>query len=308
MKFQSDLQLTNPSNELSVKGVGVAVPMTLEDYEKELELVNKSKKKTNKIPDESSTLKDGISTWILLSGSNISTAKPEVMVSYRVDEEDKRKNNSLHESTTTKKKITTTTVLPKTTKHSVNKYNKNNLLTKVKVSEAKNATTPETTIKPNITKPTTRTTRKRTITTRQPFKKISVPVSSSTSSTTKVTTEPTTTESEENNTTISSLPETTTYLILEAKEADFNLPNDRAPSKKTKSTNSPAKKKKKNSSKKKPVDRIDSKRPDTKVAVKKPPGKPLTTQLYNYLAREVRLSIKCHIIKSFSRTNTHLLY
>lgn len=67
LKVGSNLQLTtgNNNNEISVKESsfhhGVAVPMTLEEYEKEIErekeMINKAKKK---IAMESSTPKDGI--------------------------------------------------------------------------------------------------------------------------------------------------------------------------------------------------------------------------------------------------------
>ena len=93
------MQLTsgNVNSEITLKESfhhGVAVPLSLEDYEKELarekDLLTKAKKK---ISMESSTPKEGISTWILLSGSNnpTTTSRPEVnKPAYRVDNDNKK--------------------------------------------------------------------------------------------------------------------------------------------------------------------------------------------------------------------------
>lgn len=97
---------------------------------------------------------------------------------------------------------------------------------------------------------------------------------------TKPTRKPTTTTK---TTTIRPTVETTTFLILEPKDADFDLPQDRSPG----TTKKPKRKpltKGTNSKKKNQVKVAGEKKPS------KGPGsqdKPLTTKIYNYLAREV---------------------
>lgn len=303
LKASSNLQLTsgNGNNEIVVKEGfhhGVAVPLTLEEYEKEIarekDLISKAKKK---IAIESSTLKDGISTWILLSGSNNPTARPDIRPAFRIDSEEKKpvKNNI---ALTTKKRIAVTPPM-KTTKPTnkpIQKFNNNKLLTRVKVAalnDAKNETValPSTTVKPT----TARTTRAKRITTQR----ITTP-----KTTTITTTESSLVEddSEEDLKTdaVSSTTVSTAFLVLEAKDADFNLPNDRSPAKSspikksskttTKASTAVSKLKKKkisasgtNSTR---IKKKSDKKTDTKLSAKKP-EKPITTQIYNYLAREV---------------------
>jgi hypothetical protein len=200
LKTSSNLQLTSGNivnSEISLRESyhhGVAVPMSVEEYEKELarekDLINKAKKK---IAMESSTPKDGISTWILLSGSNNpTTSRPEVNnkpSSYRIDNEKKPVKNNVSPSSTTKKRIPTTAV-PKTTKPT-QKYNNNKLLTRVKVTstvEAKNETEVQvsttTTKAPPIKKIQTTTKAKKFTTTKPKV---------ATTTTAKVTTTTTTT-------------------------------------------------------------------------------------------------------------------
>lgn len=302
LKVSSNLQLTSGnSNEVSIKESsfhhGVAVPMTLEDYEKEIarekDLVTKAKKKM-----ESSTLKDGISTWILLSGSNNPTARPEMKPAFRIDSEEKKPTKNNNATMTTKKRNPTTTTIktPKPTQ----KYNNNKLITRIKataLANARNETEEEKTTKaPATTKKVQLTTKAKKYTTVRP-------------KTTTITTTPTSTKSteaveiiddddeevEEQQTSAPSV-ETSTYLIMEPKDADFNLPNDRAPSKTTvkktevKAGTSVKTKKKKigvastNSTRIKK--KSDKKTSSTKLSSKNP-EKPFSTQIYNYLAREV---------------------
>lgn len=235
------------------------------------------------------------STWILLSGSNNPTTRPEMkQPSFKIDSAEKKpqpKNNTM----TTKKKIPTTvstTKLPKLTP----KYN-NKLLTKVKVAVMNETDIEVTTKAAPTTKKPQLTTKAKKYTTARP-------------KTTTTTAEPTTVASKttsaasveiidddtEEQQTAAPL-ETSTFLIMEAKDADFNLPADRAPSKATptkktvKATATKTKKKKivasgTNSTRIKK--KSDKKNSLTKLSYKTP-EKPITTQIYNYLAREVSL-------------------
>lgn len=80
------------------------------------------------------------------------------------------------------------------------------------------------------------------------------------------------------------------FLILEPKDADFDLPQDRSPAhgsnKKTKRPSQPTKAKKKNGNKN-GASIANKKNPNTKVALNKQKEKPITTKIYNYLSREV---------------------
>jgi len=299
--------------------------LSLEDYEKELarekDLLTKAKKK---ISVESSTPKEGISTWILLSGSNnpSTTSRPEVnKPAYRVDNDNKKpavKSNVSNANTTqTTKKRTTATQSPKTTKTTA-KYTNNKLVTRVKATTQNNVTEEPTTI--STTKKVPVTTKPKKFTTQRP---------KTTQAKTTTTTVPTTTvelttaaskkkESQKKEEAViiddsmviddekdePEFIETSTYLIMEAKDDEFNLPNDRSPaksvpSKKTKiagkATESPKNKKKKiaaavgtvTNSTTKIKKKSDKKTAVTKVSNNKKPEKPITTQIYNYLAREV---------------------
>lgn len=305
LKVSSNLQLTagNNKNEITLKESsfhqGVAVPMTLEEYEKEIarekDLLSKAKKK---IAMESSTPKDGISTWILLSGSNNpttrATTRPEMKPAYRIDSAEKKdkpvKAAALANSTSTTKKrvpVTTTTKMPKPTQ----KYN-NKIITRVKVtsSEVKNETEVEDTTKAAAT------TKKVQLTTKAKKYTTMRPKPTTTVATTPSTTTVEVVEDEVEQKTAAPV-ETSTFLIMEAKEADFNLPSDREPlkppKKASKSGTSTKTKKKKivgaatNGTRiKKKSDKVTN----TKLSTKKP-EKPITTQIYNYLAREVMPSV-----------------
>lgn len=302
MKVTSNLQLTadnGNNNEITVKESsfhhGVAVPMSLEDLEKEIarekDIINKAKKK---MAMESSTLKDGISTWILLSGSNNPTTRPEIKpATYRIENVDKKpaKVNISSNAPTTKKRnpVTTTMKITKPTQ----KYNSNKLLTRIKVSpsnELKNTTeiesaTTATTKKPQLTTKAKKYTTQRAKTT----------TISTTPSTTTITSTETIEDEPEEKSSVSPPVDSAAFLILEPKDADFDLPHDRAPAKSTpsKKTTKPSttkSKKKKivvptNSTSTKIKKKSDKKPSNTKIAKK--PEKPITTQIYNYLAREV---------------------
>lgn len=301
LKVTSNLQLTTGNkNEISVKETsfhqGVAVPMTMEEFEKEIarekDLLAKARKK---IAAESSTPKDGISTWILLSGSNNPTKRPEMKPAFRIDSEEKKPAKNVNNTMTTKKRnpITTTTKMTKPPA----KYNNNKLITRVKITssnESKNETDFEVTTKAQATtKKPQLTTKTKKYTTPRPKTTTTVTTPSTTTSTEAVEIIYDDTEEQQ-----SAAPpvESATFLIMEAKDADFNLPNDRSPSK-VSPTKKAAKAGTSTKTKKKKIaaggtnstrikKKSDKKTSLTKLSSKHP-EKPITTQIYNYLAREV---------------------
>lgn len=291
LKVGSNLQLTTGnSNEISVKESsfhhGVAVPMTMEELEKEIarekDILNSAKKKM-----ESSTPKDGISTWILLSGSNNPTKRPEMKPAFRIDNSEKKPAQNVT-MTTKKRPATTTTKASKSTP----KFNNSKLMTRVKVSsgEMKNETEVEVTTKsPATTKKPQLTTKAKKYTTVRPKTTTTTTTQAPTTSTEAVEVYDDDTEDQRSP---SPPVETSTFLIMEAKDADFNLPNDRSPSKSSKKTTkvSTKTKKKKISGLGTNSTRIrkksDKKTSLTKLSSKNP-EKPFSTQIYNYLAREV---------------------
>ncbi|XP_070490290.1 uncharacterized protein [Chironomus tepperi] len=275
---------------------------------------------------ESSTPKEGISTWILLSGSNnpTTTSRPEVnKPAYRVDNENKKpvvkSNISSTNATQTTKKRTTVTQSPKVTKTTA-KYNNNKLATRVKATpnnEPKIVTEepqPSTTI--STTKKVPTTTKSKKFTTQRP--KTTQTKTTTTVATTTVestTPAPKKKEVKKEEVVIFDEPvviddekdepeiiETSTYLIMEAKDDEFNLPNDRSPAKSSPSKKAAAKTTPSSKNKKKKITtalgaatnsttkikkKSDKKTAMTKVSNNKKPEKPITTQIYNYLAREV---------------------
>ncbi|KAG5672169.1 hypothetical protein PVAND_002320 [Polypedilum vanderplanki] len=314
----------NVNSELTIKESfhhGVAVPMSMDDYEKELarekDLVNKAKKK---ISMESSTPKEGISTWILLSGSSdlktsTTTNRPEVnsnKPAYRNDNTEKKnavKNNISNNSTATTKKRIPVTQSPKTPKPTQKTNNK--LVTRVKVSsseekittEAESSTVAHTTKKAQLTtkaKKYTTTKPKTTVTTAAPTKKTTTTTTSTFPP--KLIDDSMVIDDEKDE--VEPI-ETSTYLIMEAKDDEFNLPNDRAPIKSSASKKTSSKNATNNKTKKKKIPttqtalaeatnstttKIKKKSDKTKTGVSKitkKPEKPITTQIYNYLAREV---------------------
>lgn len=81
------------------------------------------------------------------------------------------------------------------------------------------------------------------------------------------------------------LPTTTTpypFLVIEPKDADFNLPEDRSPG-----TESPKNKKRPNKNKRKNPPKNQKTGNNNKLAANKQKEKPMTTKIYNYLSREV---------------------
>lgn len=242
--------------------LGVAVPVTMEEIEKEMAAQSNVR--------ETSTSKDGISTWILLSGTN-PTAAPEMSRSgsenQKVDKIAKIRDNSkaptkavskAAQNNKNKTKPKTTTPMPSDTNE-----------TNVDVNMDKIETLPEPVpiAQTPILRPKKKLTTTLATTAQTPLEEETV--TDSISATTKETPVP--------------------FLVLEPKDADFDLPQDRSPGKPTtkKPKRNNNKTKKKNN--KKPnaaAAQLDDIKNSTKTAIKKKEN-PIGTKIYNYLSREV---------------------
>lgn len=230
----------------------------MEEYEKELarekDLINKAKKK---IAMESSTPKEGISTWILLSGSNdpTTTSRPEpVKPTYRIETEKKPVKNNTVTATTKKRPPVTSSpkVTPKPTQKAHN--NNNKLITRVKVSapveaskeeEVKTSSTPvsTTTKKPyQTTKKKFTTTRAKPTSTRAPITTTTTAATTTTAKIVKIKEDSIVIDDESDEVQKStSTTESASFLIMEPKDSEFNLPDDRSPSKATATKKTPTK-------------------------------------------------------------------
>lgn len=233
------------------------MPLSLEEYEKELarekDMINKAKKK---IAMESSTPKEGISTWILLSGSHDppTTSRPEsIKPTYRIEAEKKPvKNNSTAPSNVTKKRNPVTAGPKINNPKPTQKVHNNNskLITRVKVtsneaSKEESEIIPSSTDASTTTKKAHQTTKKKFTTTRAKPTTTSraptTPKPKPTTTTTKITTSTTPEAIQDDSLVIddekdeiqpiSSTTEPSSFLIMEAKESEFNLPDDRSPTK-----------------------------------------------------------------------------
>lgn len=266
---------------------GVAIPMTAEDIEREIAEVD------NRVVKETSTPKEGISTWILLSGTN-PTGKPNNSrgPAYRIEsesniekleklarvEEGVRPKESLKNKYKASKPINSSTPFP-----SVNVESNETVVKPVRPSNPKKKLDQQ----PRPTKTTTPTTQKRKPSTKNPV------MTTKTTSTTETSVAPLTTQTPVTD-------EPVPFLIMEAKDADFNLPSDRSPGKSNKvkkpnnnNNNNNNKTKKKNNNKKEIETGSDKN--STKVA-NKIKEKPVTTQIYNYFAREVMPTVGVGLI------------
>jgi hypothetical protein len=291
----------NDDRSVEIVHHGVAVPLTMEEIEREMEMANKKQ-------HDSSTSKEGISTWILVNG-NGPTVQPELKSSQYRAEIDKKvdkiarikegqinkqtvdisnainKRNEAKLKQRPKTTTTTTTILP------------DELLPVYDEEDYEDEDAADVLVEPVVTvkaptKPTTKTTTKAPLN-KKPQNNKQTPKPTTTTTTTEVAA-----------TDAPQKPETTTFLILEPKEAGFDMPQDRSPNgnagkkKKrpqnadNKNNNADKKKKKKNENKKKPVvdSDIEVKNSTKAVNLKQPQkniAKPISTQIYNYLAREV---------------------
>lgn len=241
---------------------GVAVPMSAEELEKEMaDMASNVPKPVNVKKSsaiETSTSKDGITTWILLSGTDATSAPSPSQKSDKIAK--------VKDSPSPSK---VPNVAPPTTKNA--SKNKSKGTAKPATATTKTQSSEEDDFKQSTTvrsvigkkKVATAVKAEQVTTSAPPAKTTSVP-----------------------------------FLVLEAKDAEFNLPEDRAAPTTTKpKTKRPTKgnaNKKKNVNKKKTPttevellsDEEDTKN-STKTAVSKIKPKPMATQLYNFLAREI---------------------
>lgn len=271
ISFQTQPAL-NDSNTVSTgtlsvdekRHLGVAVPVTMEEIEKEM--VSQSSIR------ETSTSKDGISTWILLSGTN-PTTPPEMSRSgaehQKIDKIAKVRDNSKAPTKTVlkaaqnnknKTKPKTTTPMPSDTNE-----------TNVDIYMDKIERLPEPV--PSVQTPILR-----------PKKKIAT----TTTPRTPLEEETVTDMMEENMISTTTKETPVPFLVLEPKDADFDLPQDRSPGKATtkKPKRNNNKTKKKNNKKPNASTQLDDIKNSTKLAIKKKEN-PLGTKIYNYLSREV---------------------
>lgn len=245
--------------------LGVAVPVTMEEIEKELASQSSVR--------ETSTSKDGISTWILLSGTS-PTAAPEMSRSgaeiQKVDKTTKIRDNSKapnkaavksNQNNKNKPKSKTTTPLPSVTNETNSELN---------VSKIEILPDPVPLAQTPILRPKKRPTTTTVATTPQTPEEVTVTEGvDDIIATTKETPVP--------------------FLVLEPKDADFDLPQDRSPGKTTtkKPKRNNNKTKKKNN--KKPNNNnnnLNDTKNSTKTAIKKKEN-PIGTKIYNYLSREM---------------------
>lgn len=270
-RTQSQLNVSNTISTGTLlvdeqRHLGIAVPVTMEEIEKEMASQSNIR--------ETSTSKDGISTWILLSGTN-PTTPPEMSRSgaenQKVDKIAKIRDNSkapnkvalkAAQNNKNKTKPKTTTPMPSDSNE-----------TGVDVNLDKVETLPEPVpiAQTPILRPKKKPTTTMATTSEQPLEEETVTDmidENMISTTTKETPVP--------------------FLVLEPKDADFDLPQDRSPGKPTtkKPKRNNNKTKKKNNKKPNATTQLEDIKNSTKTAIKKKEN-PLGTKIYNYLSREV---------------------
>lgn len=275
---------------------GVAVPVTMEEIEREIIAADLKLK-------DSSTSKDGISTWILLSGTH-STIPPEMIKSDSQKAEVNQKVDKIAKVRDTPPKPQRVPVVSKA--DMIKNKNKNKTIT-------------STTTEPAVSKATIvkESTQKK----KQPLHEIlpePVPLAPKVPAVLKQKHKPTATisnsvisvsskedaedeASKENVEMATILPITqvtketpTPFLVLEPKDADFDLPQDRSPGNTTKKPKRPANKKKVGN-KKIVEQKVDDVKNSTKVALKIK-DKPMSTKIYNYLSREIMPTVGVGLI------------
>ncbi|XP_052890550.1 mucin-17-like [Anopheles moucheti] len=286
---------------------GVAEPMTDEEYQNELH------RATERVPLRTTTPKEGLSTWVLLSGSDSTEMKSESTSTTRKVITTTTTTTTAKPTTATKRfQPTTRRLIPSTTPRPARTTASTSTVNPDEKKEKLNKPLPKqkivsTTLKPVIVKkvkkplantPTTTTTTT-TTTTPKPTTTTSTP-----------TTTPEMVITEQSASTVAndlsapvtddSSMESSTFLILEPKDAQFDLPEDRSPSKTAPPANGgkiakkPTRKptsKAPGGTKKKPANK-KTRKPEVKDGVasdKKPANKnkPVSTQIINYLSREV---------------------
>lgn len=255
---------------------------------------------------DSSTSKDGISTWILLSGTH-STTPPEIIKSDLHKTEVNQKVDKIAKVRDTPQKPQRIPVVSKA---------------EMMKTKNKNKTIASTTTEPTVSKVTVVKVNMQKK--KQPLHEILPdPVSLATNSAVVLKPKHKTTATINNSViSVSSkedaedeasmedvelatiLPiaqvtkETPTpFLVLEPKDADFDLPQDRSPGNTTKKPKRPATKanKKKVANKKVVDQKLDDVKNSTKVALKIK-DKPISTKIYNYLSREIMPTVGVGLI------------
>lgn len=253
---------------------GVAVPMTAEELEQEMAAMSANVPKPVNIKKnsavETSTSKDGITTWILLSGTD-ATSPPS--------------QNQKVDKTVKVKATPSPSKVPK----SGTPTTKGNAASKAEPTKNSNKNKSKTTAKPAATTTEAAQSEEDVVTKSTTVRSVALKK--------KVAT---TVQSADVTTSAPVVAKTTSvpFLVLEAKDAEFNLPEDRAaPTTSKPKTKRPTKvnanKKKNNNKKKNPTTEVEllsdeeNTKNTTKTAVSKIKPKPMTTQLYNFLAREI---------------------
>lgn len=278
---------------------GIAVPVSMEEIEREMAEIK---------GQSSSTSKDGISTWILLSGTQ-PTANPiksKATTAASVDKPNTKADKIV--------KVAAAAAKPPQRVPAISKAE----IMKNKNKKLSTTTTTEATMDAVTTKtPAAKVQQKK----KPAHEMLPEPVAVQ-SATSMVKSKPTATvhnsvisvsstedaedrlddEMELIATSPPSIPEkikkepATPFLVLEPKDADFDLPQDRSPGKTKKTTKRPAAakpaNKKKTPNKKKDEDDLKN---GTKVALK-PKDKPMSTVIYNYLSREIMPTVGVGLI------------
>uniref|UniRef100_A0A182J327 Mucin-5AC n=1 Tax=Anopheles atroparvus TaxID=41427 RepID=A0A182J327_ANOAO len=298
---------------------GVAEPMTDEEYQNELH------RATERALPRTTTPREGLSTWVLLSGSDSSelqtdststTRKAQIMKSTTMTPTTTPRSTVKPSPTTVTKRFQPSTrrVMPKTTTTTTTTLRPARTTTTAAASigseekkDKLNKAPPKqkvatTTLKPVIVKKVKKPPVPTTPTTPKPS-----PTTTTTTATTTTTTEMIITE--QSPSTVAndvaapvaedSSVESSTFLIMEPKDAMFDLPEDRSPAKTAPAAVTKGKKptrkpgaKSPAGTKKKPGNK-KTRKPEVKDGVagdKKPAAnknKPVSTQIINYLSREV---------------------
>uniref|UniRef100_A0A182KCT9 Uncharacterized protein n=1 Tax=Anopheles christyi TaxID=43041 RepID=A0A182KCT9_9DIPT len=282
---------------------GVAEPMTDEEYQSELH------RATERASLRTTTPREGLSTWVLLSGSESTEMKSESTSTTR-------KAAIVTTTSTTPKPTTATKRFQPSTRRVMQTTTPRPARTMTTVSNSPSTPVQSEEKKDKPNKPLPK--QKIVSTTLKPVivKKVKKPPTTTTTTTTTTTPKPTTTSTtttemviteQSASTAASDLPvavtddssvESSTFLILEPKDAQFDLPEDRSPAKTAPAGNGGKVVKKptrkpnaKAPGKKKPANK-KTRKPEVKdvVANDKKPGnknKPVSTQIINYLSREV---------------------
>ncbi|XP_055642259.1 mucin-2-like [Toxorhynchites rutilus septentrionalis] len=271
--------------------VGAAEPISEEEYQRELK---KASEKVQHRVASATTPKEGLSTWVLLSGSNSPTStesKKEIVNTTKkpyTTTTRRTATTSARKPMTTPRRRPTNNTRPASSDEKKDKINK--LLTRIKVATALEASKVKPEDNSGKVELITKKPRKPTPTT------TTAPVTT-TSTELAITETPALTTVTIGSNLDDNGVETSTFLILEPKDAQFDLPEDRSPGKviKKKPTRKPgvgATKKKTAIKKKKPEEK-DAISGLTKLSEKKPPikTKPMSAQIMNYLSREVMPSV-----------------